>query len=359
MSDVLRDLACPDIWNESLERSRARRAAPAPRRELSLPSVRSASLAAALVVAGGSSSAVIVESLAGSTDTAAAATHAKVQHRGAGVRAMQRKLGVPADGVFGPQTERALRRWQRRHGLTADGMAGPMTRGAMGLGSGPVLKRKKARGHRRSRARRSHGGRSHRGRGHRGGGVRTLQRKLGVPADGAFGPQTERAVRRFQRRHGLAADGVVGPATRNALGMGSGRVLKRKGGNRGGSRTRPGSYRVVQRVIAAGNRIATFPYRYGGGHGSFDDWAYDCSGSVSYALHGGGLLRSPLASGDFESYGRPGPGRHITIYASTGHVYMVVNGRRFDTSARSISGSRWTNEMRSSAGYVVRHPAGL
>lgn len=191
-------------------------------------------------------------------------------------------------------------------------------------------------------------------------GVRALQRKLGVPADGAFGPHTERAVRRFQRRHGLTADGVVGPATRRALGMDPGRMLKRKGGaNRGGSRTRPGSYRVVQRVIAAANRIARTPYRYGGGHGSFDDWAYDCSGSVSYALHGGGLLRSPLASGDFQSYGRPGPGRHITIYANTGHMYMVVNGRRFDTSARSITGSRWTNEMRSSSGYVVRHPAGL
>jgi cell wall-associated NlpC family hydrolase len=229
----------------------------------------------------------------------------------------------------------------------------------VGLGSGAVLKRKRARAHRRP-AGRSHRSRSHRGRSHRGGGVRALQRKLGVPADGAFGPQTERAVRRFQRRHGLAADGVVGPATRSALGLGQGRMLKRKrGGSRGGSRTSPGAYRVVQRVIAAGNRIATTPYRYGGGHGSFDDWAYDCSGSVSYALHGGGLLRSPLASGDFTGYGRPGPGKHITIYANSGHVYMVVNGRRFDTSARSITGSRWTNEMRSTAGYVVRHPAGM
>ncbi|CAN5226978.1 hypothetical protein BH20ACT20_BH20ACT20_08100 [soil metagenome] len=360
MNGVPRDLACPDIWTESLERSRARRAAPAPRREMPLPSARSASVAAALVVAGGSSSAVFVGGLTNSTDTASAATNAKVRNRGAGVADMQRKLGVPADGVFGPKTERALRRWQRRHGLTADGIAGPMTRRAMGLGSGPVLKRKKARAQRRSQGRRSRGGRSDGGRDRRGGGVRALQRKLGVPADGAFGSRTERAVRRFQRRRGLTADGVVGPATRRALGMDPGRMLKRKGGgNRGGSRTRPGSYRVVQRVIAAANRIARTPYRYGGGHGSFDDWAYDCSGSVSYALHGGGLLRSPLASGDFQSYGRPGPGKHITIYANTGHMYMVVNGRRFDTSARSITGSRWTDVMRSSAGYVVRHPAGL
>jgi len=356
LNAVPRDLACPDIWIDSLERSRARRQAVARRRDLSLPTARGASVAAAIVVAG-SATAVVGEGLGSATDTAAAATSAKVRHRGAGVAEMQRKLGVPADGVFGPQTERALRRWQRRHGLTADGIAGPMTRRALHLGSGAVLKRKRAHSPGRS------AGGSRRKRGHRGsrrgGGVRALQRRLDLPADGAFGPLTERAVRRFQRRHGLAADGVVGPATRRALGLGAGPMLKRNSGRRGGSNTRPGAYRVVQRVIAAGNRIARTPYRYGGGHGSFKDWAYDCSGSVSYALHGGGLLRSPLASGDFMTYGRPGPGKHITIYANSGHMYMVVNGRRFDTSARSITGSRWTNETRSPAGYVVRHPAGL
>ena len=188
--------------------------------------------------------------------------------------------------------------------------------------------------------------------------MRALQRRLGLPADGIFGPQTERAVRRFQRRHGLAPDGVVGPATRRALGMGPGRMLKRRS-HRRGSRTHGRPYSIVERVIAAGNRIARTPYRYGGGHGSFNDWAYDCSGSVSYALHGGGLLRSPMASGDFMTYGRAGPGRHITIYAQTGHMFMVVDGRRFDTSARSITGSRWTNVPRSTAGYAVRHPPGL
>ena len=358
MNGVPRDLACPEIWNESLERSRARRLAAAQRRDLSLPSARSASVAAALVVAGGTSG-IVIDGLAGSTDTAAAATSAKVRHGGSGVAEMQRKLGVPADGVFGPQTERALRRWQRRRGLTADGIAGPVTRRAMGLGSGPVLKRKRARGHRRA-AGRSRQRRGSRARSPRSGGVRALQRKLGVPADGAFGPQTEQAVRRFQRRRGLAADGVVGPVTRRALGLGGGPVLKRESGNRGGSRTGGGGgLRIVQRVVAAGNRIARTPYRYGGGHGSFTDSGYDCSGSVSYALHGGGLLRSPLDSSSFMSYGRPGPGRHITIYANSGHMYMVVDGRRFDTSARSSTGSRWTSEMRSSAGYVVRHPAGL
>ena len=88
----------------------------------------------------------------------------------------------------------------------------------------------------------------------------------------------------------------------------------------------------MRRVIAAGNRIAHHPYKYGGGHGSFTDSGYDCSGSVSYALHGGGLLSVPKDSGEFMSYGAPGKGRHITIYANPGHVYMVVNGRRFDTT---------------------------
>ena len=111
-------------------------------------------------------------------------------------------------------------------------------------------------------------------------------------------------------------------------------------------------------MIAAGNRIAGMPYRYGGGHGSFTDSGYDCSGSVSYALHGGGLLSAPEDSTQLQSYGAPGPGRHITIYANAGHAYMVVDGRRFDTSARSDSGSRWTGSQRSSAGYVVRHPPG-
>ena len=135
------------------------------------------------------------------------------------IRALQRKVGVAADGIFGPATERALKRWQRRHGLVADGIAGPQTRSAMGLGAGPILKRR----HSGSTRRRSHAGRSHRS--HRAGGVRALQRKVGVPADGVFGPATEAAVKRWPRRHGLVADGVVGPQPRAAMGLGDGPVL--------------------------------------------------------------------------------------------------------------------------------------
>ena len=111
-------------------------------------------------------------------------------------------------------------------------------------------------------------------------------------------------------------------------------------------------------MIAAGNEIATRPYVYGGGHGSFRSSGYDCSGSVSYALHGGGLIGSPEDSTSLESYGESGPGKHITIYANSEHTFMVVNGKRFDTVAQQETGSRWSSSTTSTSGYVVRHPAG-
>jgi cell wall-associated NlpC family hydrolase len=116
---------------------------------------------------------------------------------------------------------------------------------------------------------------------------------------------------------------------------------------------------VVKRVILAANQIAKFPYKWGGGHGAWRDTGYDCSGSVSFALAGAGLLDRPLTSGLLAGYGAPGPGRWITIYANAGHVFMVVAGLRFDTSGQGRAGTRWQDTAVSTSGYAVRHVPGL
>jgi peptidoglycan hydrolase CwlO-like protein len=121
----------------------------------------------------------------------------------------------------------------------------------------------------------------------------------------------------------------------------------------------PGAPAAVAQVIAAGNAIATLPYVWGGGHGSFHASGYDCSGSVSYALAAAGLLTSPLDSTGFESWGLSGPGRWITVYANAGHAFMVVAGWRFDTVALATGGTRWSQSMVGTAGFVARHPPGL
>ena len=117
---------------------------------------------------------------------------------------------------------------------------------------------------------------------------------------------------------------------------------------------------VIQRVIAGANEIADFPYVFGGGHASFVDNAYDCSGSVSYALAAGGLLGAPETSGELESWGAPGPGRYISVYANAGHTYMYVDGIMYNTAGRSgVYASRWQVGAVDNSGFVVRHWPGL
>jgi peptidoglycan hydrolase-like protein with peptidoglycan-binding domain len=227
---------------------------------------------------------------------------------------------------------------------------------------------------------------------------------LDTPVAGYFGPVTKTNVRRFERRYHLRADGVVsravardlriavaflaapnaqntsttdaihptatsantgasGGATVDAVpaGAGSDTAATGKGTLNGDGTASPpaGAPAVIQRIFAAANKIASMPYVYGGGHQSWNDSGYDCSGSLSYALHGGGLISSPEDSSELESYGSPGPGRWITIYANSGHTYMVIAGLRFDTAAQGdTGGSRWTDQMRSGSGYVVVHPTG-
>jgi hypothetical protein len=207
--------------------------------------------------------------------------------------------------------------------------------------------------------------------------VRVLQdflTRVGVrtKVDGQYGPVTTRHVRRWERKSSLAVDGLM--TRKNAAILRSqvtngGSALQGTGGAQPTGKATLGSDGlavapsgappVVQQVIAAANSIVGKPYKYGGGHGDWEDSGYDCSGSESYALHGGNLITRPMDSTEFESFGDPGPGTWITSYASSGHSYLVVAGLRFDTGYHSgPSGPQWSTQMRPSDGYVVRHPTG-
>jgi hypothetical protein len=115
---------------------------------------------------------------------------------------------------------------------------------------------------------------------------------------------------------------------------------------------------VVKSIIASGNAIAHLPYIWGGGHARVFDTGYDCSGSLSFTFIQAGLLKAPIAQG-WSTMGQAGPGKWISVYSNSVHVWMIVAGLRFDTSALHIAGSRWTNQMRSTAGFTVRHLPGL
>lgn len=327
----------------------------------------SASAASALTAQTGGT-----EAEAGTAATAAA--HKSVVDP---VVRLQEKLGVPVDGDFGPETERAVRRLQAAHHLQVDGIVGGETWSALGVREHAVLRISKRFEPAPQHAR--HASAPAPAAEHAPAppapatavsgaeAVRRLQEALHVQADGTFGPETEAAVKRLQAHRGLAVDGVVGPETWSALGIDSHTTLHphhaashaSEDSSGGSSSSAGGGSGVVARVIAAADEIATRPYVYGGGHGSFQSEGYDCSGSVSYALHGGGLLSSPEDSNELESYGEAGPGRHITIYANAEHAWMVIDGRRFDTIAQQETGTRWSDSITSTAGYVVRHPTGL
>jgi peptidoglycan hydrolase-like protein with peptidoglycan-binding domain len=316
--------------------------------------------------------------------------------RGPAVRKLQRmlsRLGYPVkvDGQFGPHTATMVRTLRADAGLDRSARVTQrflrVLRRAQYGGAGD----RRWLGIRRLRV------------GAQGKDVRLLQNeltKLGYPAlrDGQFGPATRNSVRLFERAAGLRIDGVL---TRREV-----RTLKhaaRSGGMAGavslrstnsasttqssqpasGEPNQPtgqvappppaaaqvganglavapaGAPAAVVAIIQAGNVIAHMPYRYGGGHQNWQDTGYDCSGSVSYALHGAGLVDTPLASYDFYTWGEAGPGQWVTVYARDDHAYMVVAGLRYDTSASKGGGSRWTAAGRVPEGYVARHPAGL
>jgi hypothetical protein len=216
-------------------------------------------------------------------------------------------------------------------------------------------------------------------KGSSGHDVRVLQSwltHLGIPTgvDGEFGTGTARRVRQFERHNGLKVNSTVEPSQARLMR----RLMEKKYGKGGAPEAAPapaprGKARIsgrraiapadapesVKRAIAYANRITTKPYRYGGGHASFSDSGYDCSGAVSYALRGARLLSRPMDSGELMSWGHRGRGRWITVYAHGGHAYVVIAGLRFDTSGRGEEGPRWRREARSTAGYTARHAAGL
>jgi peptidoglycan hydrolase-like protein with peptidoglycan-binding domain len=318
------------------------------------------------------------------------------------VAQLQHDLHLQVDGDFGPETEGAIRRLQARHGLTVDGIVGPETwsvigvRGQETLTPPPSAIVKPAAAQPAPQTADAQPGAvaavdttSAAGTPGTtapallddGNPVARLQQALHLPVDGEFGPETEAAVRRLQERHGLTVDGVVGPSTWSEIGVSDestitppASALAGFGPGRSDSSSSTGSSGatgtatagegedsgVVARVIAAADEIASRPYVYGGGHGSFQSEGYDCSGSVSYALHGGGLLSSPEDSSGLESYGEAGPGKYITIYANAEHAYMTIDGRRYDTVALQEDGSRWASSPGDDGGgFVERHPAGL
>jgi peptidoglycan hydrolase-like protein with peptidoglycan-binding domain len=324
--------------------------------------------------------AALLAALASSAASAAQHLGDRTLHKGArghDVRVLQDFLtragyATPIAGIFGPQTLRNVRRFQRAHHMTVDGVVGSGTSRALRT---IAARRARAQEH----ARQGGGGSSqHMGdrtlkKGMRGHDVRVLQDYLSrngvaTPVDGVFGPGTRANVRRFQRAHGLTADGIVGAATQQTL-----RNVGGSAGETGAPVSAPVGHATlradgtavapadapaaIKGLIAAGNRIATKPYVYGGGHGQWEDRGYDCSGSVSYALHGGGLIDTQLDSGSFMSWGASGRGRWVTVYTNPSHAFMVVAGVRFDTSGASPS--RWQSDMRSSGGYVARHPSGF
>lgn len=319
----VRDLALPEAWERSLARSRRRRQAAAAK-VIALPKTVTARISAALIAAG-------VVGQAGPMLGAAQAATATTTTTD-GIRAVQRALGLSADGVLGPQTRQAVKRFQRAHGLVADGIVGPLTRAALAGGTATAS----ASGADKQTLPAST--------------TRAVQAKLGLAADGVFGPQTRKAVKRFQRAHGLTVDGVVGPATLAALGVsaagtGAGATAKEAATGDGGSGTaRAGAGAAVS---AAMSKVGS-PYSYGStGPSSFDcsgltSWAFRQAGisipRTSFAQYGTGtaVSRSGIQAGDLVFFDTAGPGASdvgiatspTTVVSATTHG--VMNHAIFD-----------------------------
>jgi peptidoglycan hydrolase-like protein with peptidoglycan-binding domain len=330
--------------------------------------------------------------------------------RGPDVVKLQRDLTLvglktSAVGTFGSQTELNVRKFESRSHLTVNGVvnrafvnalqsaissgpasASPADTGGSGIGSPSQPKTKSSTKKTKTVATvEQNGGSQHLGErtlreGMKGHDVRVLQGYLtlvGFPTqvDGDFGPLTKESVLEFQQTNGMTATGVVTYSVQLVLrqdvakAQASGPVSKATINSDGTATAPSDAPAVVQAIIASANQIIDQPYVYGGGHQSWKSDGYDCSGAVSYALHGAGLLSSPEDSTGLESYGSPGPGTWVTIYADSAHTWIVVAGIAFDTAdyggpnIPSGTGPRWrtdpTGNLADGGDYVVRHPSGL
>jgi cell wall-associated NlpC family hydrolase len=288
-----RDLACHDLWERSLERSRRRRAAADRRTGLPVRAVSAALLASVV--------AVPAADLAAAQETAGVATaDLKRGSRGPAVAAAQAALGIPADGIFGPQTQQAVRTFQAAHGLAVDGVIGPATRAALGSGTG-------------ARAGESV--------------TMALQRIVGVAADGEYGPITRAAVRRYQAAHGLLVDGVAGPQTLGAMGLPTDITL-----GEDAPAASAGS------VLAAMRSQIGASYEWGGTGPS----TWDCSGLTRWAFRSVGIelprttygqvgmgvpvSRANIQPGDLVFFDTDGSGpSHVGVATSAGTMISATS----------------------------------
>ena len=290
-----RDLARREYWQRSLERSLRRRELAAARR----PGPSRSKVSAALVAATLITPAAQVARAQSSTATARVTTgNLRFGSRGPEVAAVQRALGIPADGVFGRQTRRAVRSFQRTNGLLVDGVVGPATRGA-----------------------------------------------LGVAADGEYGPVTRAAVRRFQANNGLLADGIAGPQTLGALGLPTSVTLGEPGAS--GS---PGGGAAA--AVASARSFLGAAYAYGGNGPS----RFDCSGLAVWAMRAAGVSlprtsysqfnvgtpveRSSIQPGDLVFFNTDGSGAsHVAI--ATSNATAISATASAGVIEHTISGSYW------------------
>lgn len=257
----------------------------------------------------------------------------------AGVSQLQALLNLPVDGTFGSQTKAAVEAFQAAHGLPVDGIVGPATREALGLGPGPTLQDTQPPPP---------------------PPAPSASDATGADAPAAGDGETTTTADQSADSSTSASSTTTSTSTTtsstdpSSSDSSSTSTLTSPADDGTPANAAAG----ISEMINAAYSIATLPYIWGGGHGSWVSPGYDCSGSVSYVLHAAGLLSVPEDSSELMSYGAPGPGQYITIYASPGHAWMTIDGRRFDTVALSEDGSRWGDGGGEFAGFVERHPIG-